>query len=526
MENTAGKWFSGKVPNRMLYTAGIALAFLVCSAHQPIPFPGKQDMQPDYLATISVDPAGPGQTIPTGFLGVSHNWDQAQLLIGDPQVGTNPIYRQLLSNLLSFGGSHLVLRIRSGSRATDKPARTGALAQLFQDLSNPEPKISYILGINTESSDVSLGSRQTQAYLSELPAGSVSAIEISHEPDTWIRLKYRPENYRFPDYVAELQKTADEIRTAVPGAPRFMGPSLARFPGEAVSQFGTLADFRKLVQMPGLSMISQHSYSTSGTACGGNPKPGILMQPAATTEDPKLSAPLIKMARQANKPFRITEMNAVKCAEPGISNAFESALWAADILFEYAKAGASGVNIHINNWNSVHGWDANSAFLFNVPEAQYRSANTIPPPDDHTFPSEYSIKAVMPLYYGMLLFAEAAPAQTSLLPLELKTDANFKAWATLNEKTGELKIVLINKEQNLLGKVRLSVPGYTAAKVKRLMAPSFRSQAGITYGGQTFDGSTDGKPVGKPETEIIKSTNNAFEVPVGPATAILITLKK
>lgn len=54
--------------------------------------------------------------------------------------------------------------------------------------------------------------------------------------------------------------------------------------------------------------------------------------------------------------------NSIMCSgEPGIS-AFEVALWAPDILFEYAKRGMEGVNIHSNTWNTIHGWDIYGAF--------------------------------------------------------------------------------------------------------------------------------------------------------------------
>lgn len=51
------------------------------------------------IATAVIDAAHPGSAVPAGFLGFSHEWGQAQLLMGDPAIGTNPIYRQLLDNL-------------------------------------------------------------------------------------------------------------------------------------------------------------------------------------------------------------------------------------------------------------------------------------------------------------------------------------------------------------------------------------------------------------------------------------------
>lgn len=168
----------------------------------------------------------------------------------------------------------------------------------------------------------------------------------------------------------------------------------------------------------------------------------------------------------------------------------------------------------------------NAAFLFDVPEAQYKAANTSPPPKDYQFSTEYRLRMVQPLYYGMFLFAEAAANQADLLPIELNAAGNIKAWSTLDKKTGTLKIIVINKEQDLLGKIRINLPGYKTGVAKRLMAPSFRSQSGITYGGLTFDASEDGKPLGKEELEKVVATDSAFEVAIGPASALLITFNK
>jgi hypothetical protein len=87
-------------------------------------------------------------------------------------------------------------------------------------------------------------------------------------------------------------------------------------------------------------------------------------------------------------------------------------------------------------------------------------------------------------------------------------------------------IVIINKDQSASGSVQLTVPGYKRGLVKRLLAPSFSATTGITIGGQTFDGSQDGKAVGTGYGEFTRSQNGTFEVSVGPTSAFLLTLKK
>jgi hypothetical protein len=135
------------------------------------------------------------------------------------------------------------------------------------------------------------------------------------------------------------------------------------------------------------------------------------------------------------------------------------------------------------------------------------------------------VRDIQALYYGMLFFAQATAHQGRLLPVPLNTSANLKAWATLDPTNGDVSVVIINKDQSASGSVQLTVPGYRLGVVTRLLAPSFRSTSGITLGGQTFDGSQDGKPVGTCYGELTRSQNGTFEVSVGPASAFLLTLK-
>ena len=222
-----------------------------------------------------------------------------------------------------------------------------------------------------------------------------------------------------------------------------------------------------------------------------------------------------------------------------VTAAFEETLWAPDVLFEYANIGAVGFNFHSNDWNSFNQWDAYAAFHFYVPEAQFTAAYShysaadgvptpapVPPPPGNHFTSQYQVREIQALYYGMLFFAEATAHQGRLLPVMLDTSANLKAWATLDPTNGDVNIAIINKDKTASGSVQLTVPGYKRGLVKRLLAPSFSSITGITIGGQTFDGSQDGKAVGTSYGEFIRSQNGTFEVSVGPTSAFLLTLHK
>jgi Glycosyl hydrolase family 79 C-terminal beta domain len=525
------------------------------------------------IATAEIDTTHPGNAIPAGFLGFSHEWGQAQLLMGDPAIGTNPIYRQLLDNLTAYGGGPISLRI--GGNTTDSTAlpdasTVSAFAQLFEDQSSPagpwrndsgndntrrpgrKDGVSFFLGVNLGSDSVALATSQAQVFVQNMPKGSIQAIEIGNEPDFYPTVSHhRPSTYDFADYAQDFLTWRTSIFAAIPDSPLVMGPSDAEFPSLPLSSNGititttylTVPNMVSFLQQErsAMAVVSQHHYTTFSSNVGGNPQPGILLEPASTTANPAVAAAYEVVARQAGKPYRIAEGNSIAgSGQAGITNAFEETLWAPDVLFEYAKIGAVGFNFHSNDWNSFNQWDAYAAFHFYVPEAQfiaayshYSAADGVQPPatvepptSGNAFASQYEVREIQSLYYGMLFFAQATAHQGRLLPVALNTSANLKAWATLDPTNGDVNIAIINKDKTASGSVQLTVPGYKRGLVKRLLAPSFSSITGITIGGQTFDGSQDGKAVGTSYGEFIRSQNGTFEVSVGPTSAFLLTLHK
>lgn len=220
-------------------------------------------------------------------------------------------------------------------------------------------------------------------------------------------------------------------------------------------------------------------------------------------------------------------MNSIACSgQDGVSNAFEAALWATDIMFEYAQVGVSGVNFHTNNWNRFKQWDSYGAFHFDVPRAQFERSQSVAAPPGTAFSENYTLRDVSALYYGILLFAKATPHHANLIPVSVQTRANIKGWATLDPTTDSVNVMIINKDKTASGVVGISVPGYRLGTIKRLIAPSYSAKTGISIAGQTFDGSVDGKPIGTEYGELATGVNGKFEVSVEPTSAVLISLEK
>jgi hypothetical protein len=214
----------------------------------------------------------------------------------------------------------------------------------------------------------------------------------------------------------------------------------------------------------------------------------------------------VPLAHQQGQVFRIGEMNSIDSGgTAGISNAFQSALWALDTMFEYANVGVDGVN-----WHGTSGCNY-CAFTFSTMNVDGRYA--------------YTLQKVNPLYYGLLMFHMATGNTARLLPVNLNTGANIKVWAAMDQSSN-VHVIIINKDKSFAGNINVSLPGFGDGQVVRLVAPGYQSTDGISIGGQTFDGSIDGKLVGSPTPESISPNNGSYTVTLEPTSAVMLTLTK
>lgn len=481
----------------MLLLADIVLFIMVC---QWTAFAGhsghgiKVDSATAHFATITIG-AGAGRTIPSTFMGLSHEWADLRPMMGYSGIGVNTIYRQLLKNLLAYGAGPMDIRV--GGNSTDTTGipsgdRVKPLSELAGAIST-----RFTLGVNLGGRNLSLAAAQTRFYLSEMPKGSVVAIELGNEPDHYPKRGMRSTSYRPEDYLSEFDQWKNTLQPLLPAGVRFEGPSLAS------PEF--LPNVRSFVSREGasLSAFSQHYYAGGP---GSHPTDDYLLKPAVATRGPLSVAPAVAIAHAYGVPFRMGEMNSLgNEGVHGISDAFSSALWAIDTMFEYANVGVDGVNWETSSGNFY------CAFQF--------TNNTI------NGKTTYALKSVAPLYYGLLFFQAATGHQAKFLPVTLNTQANLKAWATV-DSAGVAHLVIINNDKASMGTVSVALPGFRHAQVLRLLAPSYTATTGVTFGGQTFDGSPDGTVQGRPASEAFESTNGAFQIPISATSAALVTLTR
>jgi len=307
----------------------------------------------------------------------------------------------------------------------------------------------------------------------------------------------RPPSYTFQNYLVDFNTWKTQILARLPSGTKFVGPSWSW-----VTPLSNLPAFLT-AEATALATVSQHYYVANGAA--SNPD-DILLTPSSTTFGPSAVASAVATTHQSGIPFRMGELNSLyNGGGPGISNAFQSALWAVDTMFAYANVGVDGVNWHCGNGEPY------AAFSFNISSSGTKT--------------NYALTSVRPLYYGLLFFQSATGNSAHLLPVTLNTQANLSAWATV-DAANTPRLVLTNKSETSTGTVDVTISGYSHAQIYRLTAPTFQSTSGVTFAGQTFDGSKDGTIQGTQITESVNLSNGIFQIPMPITSAALIVFTK
>jgi Glycosyl hydrolase family 79 C-terminal beta domain/IPT/TIG domain len=441
-----------------------------------------------------------GRWIPQEFVGISHEWGDAQNILGSSQIGTNTIYRQLLKNLMLNGSYPFVIRIGGGSTdATGEP--DDRTIPPFKELASAMG-VHFTLGVNLGSDNVSLATDQAKAYMSQMPSGSVDALEIGNEPDNYVSLGYRSSGYSFADYHSDFKNWSETITPSLSGPTKFMGPAW----GSLNSLNQDLSWFEQEEQ-PNVGVLSQHYYAGHRSTQASFPSDFLLADSAATQGAASISNYADTVHSKGQK-LRIGEINSIdEGGVAGVSDTFSAALWAVDVMFEFLKAGADGVNWHDAN-------NGNPYSMFTFGKADMGGTGV------------YTLQNLRPLYYGLWFFQEATMHGTRLLSMNVNSNANIKTWATI-DKQNVIRIAVINKDKSFDGTLNISVPGYSGtAQVTRLTAPNYQATDGVSFGGQTFDGSIDGTPLGSPANETLAPSNGTYNVSVQPTSAVLLTINQ
>jgi hypothetical protein len=465
-------------------------------------------------AVVTVDPSASGPVIPRGFLGLSLEYSSIEPYAGVDPLAVNPVFVQLVRNLTP--GQRPVLRI--GGDTTDStwwplpglprpPGVTYNLTEQWLQVTHSlvaALRARVIAGINLEADSQTLAAQEALALIGGIGRQYVEALELGNEAAlynvfTWYRtpdgrrVTGRGPSYNFAAFVRDFSR----ISAGLPNVP-LAGPAL-----NDSGWINHLAEF--LEAEPRVRLVTVHRYPLQ--LCflrKGSPMFPTFTHLVSSTASAGLAqrlAPAIAAASARRLPLRLDEINTVACgADVPVSRSFAAALWSLDVLFELARAGVAGVNFH--TFPSA----GYNLFSFNHSDGRWTGS-------------------VAPGYYGMLMFAEAAPQGARLVGAAGAQPSWLRRWAT-RSRAGTIRVALINtgSDSRVVAVTLRGLP--PKAKLVRLTAPSLDASSGITLAGRSFGPSTaTGRLAGQFERFEIAQSRGRYLVPMPPYSAALMTIR-
>jgi hypothetical protein len=488
-------------------------------------FPGVSTAR-EVPASLVVTPRAVSRPIPQGFLGLALEYSGIRAWVGPGgAVAPNPVLVQLIRNLDPVGRPV----IRVGGLSTDRSwwpvpgmsqplgvtfTLTPAWAQSLQSLARALDA-RLVMGVNLEADSPRLAQTEAAALLTSLGRRYVSALDIGNEPPLYSSVPwYRRQGNEVIPWYSHV------------GTPVF-SRDLRWGPAGFVSQYARILDALPRIPIAGpdtqratwfaayerfvsprsrVRMLVSHGYGLNN--CVTNPAsaayPSIphLLNDYALHDLLNTLTPYIGAAHRNGATFRIDEMGSVTCnGRLGVSDTMASALWGAGALFSVARDGVDGVNLHT--------YPGLSNGLF-----------------DFTASARGWTADVHPLYYGALLFAQAAPAGSRLLRVTYSGPRDLHGWATagpgrarhvvlLNDSLTDNAVVAVQGPRRVLG----SAP----AELARLSAPSIRSTGDVTLGGRSFGTATDSGRLRPAVADPVRARRGVYRVTVPAASAAVLS---
>jgi hypothetical protein len=459
---------------------------------------------------LTVNRVGVGRPIPAGFLGLSTEFRGIVAYAGSNSGPIDPVFLELVRNLAP--GQRPVLRI--GGDSTDwswwsaggvrRPA--GVRYALTDDWLRRVRAVAsalharLILGVNLAADNRRVAGAEARALVDGVGAQYISALELGNEPELYASFPWelgpngrpaRGPGWSFDRYLGDWGR----IGRALPAAP-LAGPATGSL--RWMSQLG-----RFMRAAPRVKLLTLHRYALKLCGATGKQTIGELWSNLAADGLAATVEPTVALARARRVPVRIDEVNSIACGgQPGVSNTFAAALWALDALFAIARTGVVGVNFHTEPGS------LNELFSVTRSGAAWQAS-------------------VHPEYYGLLMFAQAAPPGATLLQIAgSSAGSRLRVWAT-RARDGVIRVVVINKYLRGRRVVALRVRGVSGpAVVESLRAPGPDATAGVTLGGQSFGADTvTGSLAGPSSPSTLEPVGHRYTLRVPPATAVMLTVK-
>lgn len=461
--------------------------------------------------TVDVGAAPTGQPIPPGFLGLSMEYWALENYAGQNPRAVDPVLAQLIRNLSPDGSA--VLRI--GGVTTDRtwwpvrgvPRSPGAFYTLTRNRLQVARSLAQatrarlILGVQFEADNQAEAAAEARAMLGIVGRSRIAGLELGNEPELYPYVPFygshyaRPRDWGFAGFVQDFRQVAAAMGRVPAAGPATGSPSW-------MSSIGQFLD-----GVPGLAVAAVHRYPLQG--CSVPPSAPnyptmshLLADPAVTGAADPFSA-VVNAAHAHHVKVRYDEMNTVACGNGrGVADTFGAALWSVSALFEAASNGADGVNIH------TYPGAPDQLFTIRRRGPRWQAS-------------------VAPEYYGLMLFEQAAPTGSRILPVSTsESGTGVRAWA-VRTRSGAIHVVLINTDTARRRAVQLGVAGAGGVATSEvLQAPQLTATSRISLGGRSFArNGASGRLTGRGRSASIAPRDGRYGVELAPATAVLLTVR-
>jgi hypothetical protein len=503
-------------PRRLL---AIGAALLVVAAAAVLITPTDASVPrtlPRSALLIDVADTQMSRPISPGFIGLSIEYPSLLGYAGPNPAAPNPTFVRLVHELNPSGSPV----IRVGGDTTDwtwwptpgvirPPGIRYALTRRWLAVTRATALALHahlILGINLEADSAIVARAEAKAFLEGIGRNLVTGFELGNEPEVYGRLDWytthagvgvsgRPANYDFRSYLRDY----GAISSALPRKVGLVGPASGS-PGWMVELS------RYLAANPRVRIVSFHRYPLHRcfTSRGASTYPTIanLLAPDASSGPALSLETAVGVAHAHGLAIRADELNSVSCGGArAVSDTFASALWVLDTLFNMAAVGVDGVNIH------TFGKALYAPFSFT------RSGSA-------------SRAHVEPLYYGLLMFARAAPTGSRLLSTHGTSSQAVRVWAA-RALDGTVRVTAINDSQTKTQVLAIRPPRTSGVAIlERLTAPALGSRRSLTIAGQTFGAATTtGELMGSYTATTIQPIQHRYVVELPPASAALVSVR-
>ena len=472
----------------------------------------------------------PGRAVPRGFLGLSIEFQAIRAYTGGDPRAIDPVFEALVRGLSP--GQAPVVRIGGDSTDASWVPGAGVRPPWFAGYTYPltagwlattaafahQVHARMTLGLDLAARQPALAGAEARAFAAAFGRGSIAALEIGNEPNLYdkiaefllaggAKVKARAAGYGPAQWRREIDAVTAALPAADPGW-TLAGPALAA--GEKALGAGawTRRMGALLAAEPAVRTLTVHRYPLKRCFTGPRspqyPTIAHLLSQYSTTGLADGVKLWVRTAAAHGDRVRVDELNSVACrGKAGVSDTFASALWATDVLFSLASAGVAGVNVHTLPGSFY------APFTFSESGGRW-SAH------------------VLPEYYGLALFAQAAPAGSRLVAVTgASHSTSLSAWAT-RAASGATRLVLIDKHPGRPRTVVVAPPaGTRTATVERMTAPGVAATGGVTLGGRTFGARTRTGRLAAMRTTIAprtKAGNVVVRVP--GAGAALVTFSR